>query len=378
MAPADGSPPIILEPSLDLRPVPDAVPAERRRGRGAGLNMASRYDNQRTEAVDDGWTQEEAPPLRTEIAVDQSRSVLARNTSPDVPFDRSVNPYRGCEHGCVYCFARPSHAQLGMSPGLDFETKLVIKPRAPALLAEALRKPGYSVRPIAIGTNTDPYQPIERQHRIMRGVLEVLEAHAHPVWVTTKGASITDDLDILGRMGRRGLAQVTLSLTTLDSRLSRDLEPRAASPGRRLAAVRALADAGVPVKVNLAPVIPGLTDHEIEALLEAAAAAGATAAHYTVLRLPLEVAALFRDWLTRERPERAKRVLSLVRDVHGGRDYDPAWHKRLKGEGVHASLIARRFDLACRRYGLAPDLADLRTDLFAPPPRPGDQLSLGF
>ncbi|MEM6946296.1 MAG: PA0069 family radical SAM protein, partial [Pseudomonadota bacterium] len=317
------------------------------------------------------------PPAATTVSIDRSRSVLTRNTSPDVPFDRSVNPYRGCEHGCVYCFARPSHAQLGFSPGLDFETQLVVKPEAPALLEKALRKPRYSVAPIAIGTNTDPYQPIEREYRVMRGVLGVLEAFAHPVCITTKGAAVVDDVDILGRMGRRGLAQVTLSLTTLDRKLSRSLEPRAASPGRRLAAIKTLADAGVPVRVNLAPIIPGLTDHELEALIEAAARAGATAANYTMLRLPLEVATLFRDWLARERPDRANRVMSLVRDVHGGRDYDATWGRRLRGEGVHARLVARRFEIACRRHGLG-EQKPLRTDLFAPPPRPGDQLALGL
>ncbi|MEL6577807.1 MAG: PA0069 family radical SAM protein, partial [Pseudomonadota bacterium] len=280
---------------LFAAPAPDDEPAdgarlssERRRGRGVALNMNSRYDRTTTEPVSDGWDRDEAlPPLRTEVSIDRSRTVLTRNTSPDVPFDRSVNPYRGCEHGCIYCFARPSHAQLGMSPGLDFETRLVTKPDAPALLAKALRRKGYKVAPIAIGTNTDPYQPIERRYRVMRGVLEVLERFGHPVTVTTKGAGITDDLDLLARMGRRGLADVTISLTTLDPKLSRSLEPRAAAPGRRLATIRALAQAGVPVRVNLSPLIPGLTDHELEQLAEAAAAAGAQAANYTMLRLPL-------------------------------------------------------------------------------------------
>ncbi|MEM7566895.1 MAG: PA0069 family radical SAM protein [Pseudomonadota bacterium] len=357
------------------------VDEKRRRGRGAALNMGSRYDRVSAEPVDDGWSEvgpdADVPALRTEVTIDRSRSVLTRNTSPDVPFDRSVNPYRGCEHGCVYCFARPSHAQLGLSPGLDFETRLVAKPEAPALLAKALRRKGYAVAPIAIGTNTDPYQPIERQYRVMRGVLEVLERFGHPVTVTTKGAGITDDLDILGRMARRGLADVTISLTTLDPRLSRSFEPRAAAPGRRLAAIRALVKAGVPVRANLSPLIPGLTDHELESLAEAAAAAGATAANYTMLRLPLEVSPLFRDWLARERPARAGRVMALVREMHGGKDYDAAWGKRLRGEGVLARLIARRFELACRRHGLG-RLPPLRTDLFAPPPQPGDQLSLSL
>jgi DNA repair photolyase len=289
-----------------------------------------------------------------------------------------VNPYRGCEHGCIYCFARPSHAHLGLSPGLDFETRLVVKPRAAELLEAAMRKPGYEVKPVAIGTNTDPYQPIERDHRIMRQVLEVLEAFRHPVTITTKGAAVTDDLDILGRMGRQGLAHVTLSLTTLDARLSRRLEPRAAAPGRRVAAIRMLAKAGVPVGVNLAPVIPGLTDHELERLMAAAAEAGARSVSYTVLRLPLEVAPLFREWLEREYPDRARRVMGLVREMHGGRDYDPAWGRRLKGEGVHAKLLARRFERALSEHGLAHGWPALRTDLFAPPARPGDQLDLGL
>ncbi|MEL7140179.1 MAG: PA0069 family radical SAM protein [Pseudomonadota bacterium] len=367
--------PLAAETSLPGR---HATAPQRRRGRGVALNMGSRYDRLSSEPVADGWElEEELPPLRTEVSLDRSRSVLTRNTSPDVPFDRSINPYRGCEHGCVYCFARPSHAQLGLSPGLDFETRLIAKPDAPKLLAKTLRRKGYAVEPIAIGTNTDPYQPIERQYRVMRGVLEVLERFGHPVMVTTKGAGIVDDLEILGRMARRGLANVTISLTTLDPKLSRSFEPRAAAPGRRLEVIRKLVRAGVPVRVNLSPLIPGLTDHELERLAEAAAAAGAEAANYTMLRLPLEVAPLFRDWLARERPERAKKVMGLVRDMHGGRNYDPAWGKRLKGEGVMAQLIARRFELACRRHGLG-DLPALRTDLFAPPPEPGDQLSLGL
>ncbi|MEM6422411.1 MAG: PA0069 family radical SAM protein [Pseudomonadota bacterium] len=351
----------------------------RRRGRGVALNPAGRYERFQRIAAEDGWpgtTDDDVRPFRTEVSIDASRTVLTRNKSPDVPFDRSVNPYRGCEHGCVYCFARPSHAHLGLSPGLDFETRLFVKPRAPALLAAALRKAGYRVAPIAIGTNTDPYQPIERDHRVMRGVLGVLEAFGHPVCITTKGAAVVDDLEILGRMGRRGLAQVTLSLTTLDSRLSRSLEPRAAAPGRRLAAIRALSRAGVPVAVNLAPIIPGLTDHEIETLARAAVEAGATALSHTLLRLPLEVADLFKDWLARERPQAAAKIMARVRDTHGGRDYDSTWETRLRGQGVHAALIARRIDLVRQRYGLARRLAPLRTDLFSPPLRPGDQLSL--
>jgi len=355
----------------------DRIEADRRRGRGAAVNPTGRHERLAREAFDDGWAMaEELPPLRTEVAVDRSRSVLVRNASPDLPFDRSVNPYRGCEHGCVYCYARPTHAQLGLSPGLDFETRLTAKPEAPRLLAEALRKPGYRPAPIALGTNTDPYQPIEKHWRIMRGILEVLWEHRHPVTVTTKGALILRDLDLLAELGRAGLAHVQVSLTSLDPHLSRAMEPRAAGPGRRLMAVRALAGAGVPVGVNLAPVIPALNDHEIERLVEAGAEAGATCASHIVLRLPLEVAPLFREWLEREFPDRAGRVMARVRELHGGRDYDPAWGRRMTGEGVLARLIARRVAAARRRHGLDRAWPGLRTDLFRRPPRPGDQLAL--
>ncbi len=360
---------------------PDAtrIDGSRRRGRGAAVNPPGRFERLRAEPCHDGWEIDDAlPPLRTEVAIDASRSVLTRNSSPDLPFDRSVNPYRGCEHGCVYCYARPSHAQLGLSPGLDFETRLTAKPEAPRLLAAALGKSGYRVAPIAIGTNTDPYQPVEKRWRIMRGVLEVLRDHRHPVMITTKGSLITRDLDILGAMAGDGLAQVQVSVTTLDPQLSRAMEPRAAAPHRRLAMIRALAGAGVPVGVNLAPVIPALNDHEIERILDAAAAAGASRAGYITLRLPLEVGPLFRDWLARAFPGCAERVMGRVRELHGGRDYDPAFGTRMKGEGVHASLIARRFAVACRRLGLPTGGRKLRTDLFRPPPRPGDQLSFGL
>ena len=349
------------------------------RGRGAALNPSGRFERLSTEHFDDGWEKaDDLPPPRTQVAVDRSRSVLVRNSSPDVPFDRSVNPYRGCEHGCTYCFARPSHAQLGLSPGLDFETRLTAKPEAPRLLEAALRKPGYKVAPIALGTNTDPYQPVEKQWRIMRGVLEVLWDYRHPAMITTKGALLMRDLDILGQMGRAGLVQVQVSLTTLDPHLSRAMEPRAAAPGRRLSIVRALAREGVPVGINLAPVIPALNDHEIERLLEAGAAAGASRAGYIALRLPLEVGPLFREWLGRVFPDRAARVMARVREMHGGRDYDPAWGKRMTGEGVHASLIARRFAAGCRRHGLSTGGRGLRCDLFRLPPRAGDQLALGL
>ena len=358
-------------------PVFNRLDSQRRRGRGAAVNPTGRFERLHGEPVDDGWDMaEDLAPLRTEVTVDRSRTILARNTSPDLPFDRSINPYRGCEHGCTYCYARPSHAHLGLSPGLDFETRLVAKPGAPGLLEAALRKPGYRVAPIAIGTNTDPYQPVEKEWRIMRGVLEVLRGYRHPVMITTKGALVTRDLDILGSMGRAGLAHVQVSLTTLDARLSRAMEPRAAGPGRLLAMIRALAGAGVPVGVNVAPIIPALTDHEIERVLAAAAEAGATRAAYTILRLPLEVGSLFRDWLERYCPDRAARVMGRVREMHGGRDYDPGFGKRMTGKGVHARLIAKRFEAGCRRYGLSTAARELRCDLFRLPPRPGDQLCL--
>jgi DNA repair photolyase len=349
----------------------------RRRGRGALSNRSGRFEALARLAVDDGWAREEAEaPLRTEVAVDASRTVIARNVSPDVPFDRSINPYRGCEHGCVYCFARPSHAFLGLSPGIAFETKLLAKPDAPRLLAVELARPGYRPAPIAIGTNTDPYQPVEKRLGIMRGVLEVLAEARHPVTVVTKGALVERDADILGAMGRAGLAAVGVSLTTLDRGLARRMEPRAAAPERRLAAIRALVAAGCPVRVMAAPMIPALNDMELEALLAAGRAAGATMAGYVVLRLPGEVAGLFREWLAEAYPDRAARVMRRVRALHGGRDYDAAWGKRMTGEGVEAELIARRFDLAIRRLGLARRGPELDVTRFRPPGREARQLSL--
>jgi DNA repair photolyase len=349
----------------------------RRRGRGAASNRAGRFEPHAREAAHDGWDiDEDLPPFRTEVAIDASRGVIARNASPDVPFDRSVNPYRGCEHGCVYCFARPSHAFLGLSPGLDFETKLIAKPDAPRLLAEALSRKGYRPATLAIGTNTDPYQPVEKRLRIMRGVLDVLRDFGHPVAIVTKGALAARDADILGEMGRAGLARVAVSLTTLDGGLARAMEPRAAAPARRLAAIEALAKAGCPVGVMAAPLIPALNDHEIERLLEAGAGAGASFAAYVVLRLPLEVKGLFREWLAEAYPDRAARIMRYVRELHGGRDYDPDWGRRMTGEGVFARLIRRRFEAATDRLGLTRTLAPLRTDLFRPPLARDGQLAL--
>ncbi|MEM9756069.1 MAG: PA0069 family radical SAM protein [Pseudomonadota bacterium] len=346
-------------------------------GRGALTNQTGRFERLVREAEPDGWDlAEDLPPLRTEVSVERPRTIITRNTSPDVPFDRSINPYRGCEHGCVYCFARPSHAFLGLSPGLDFETKLIARPDAPAVLEAELRRPRYRPDVIAIGTNTDPYQPIERDRRIMRGVLEVLARFAHPVGIATKGTLVERDADILAPMSSDGIARVGLSVTTLDPEIARRMEPRVPTPARRLRAIERLAKAGVEVRVMVSPIIPGLTDHEIEAILKAARDAGAVAASMIALRLPREVSELWRDWLAEHYPDRVTRVMSKLREMHGGRDYDPAWGKRMMGEGVYARLLRDRFDRATRALGLAATLPPLRTDLFKPPPRLGDQLQL--
>ncbi len=353
------------------------MPGQRLRARGARSNRAGRFEPRTHVAVDDGWDSAcEARLVQTEVRVERPRSALSFNRSPDLPFDRSVNPYRGCEHGCVYCFARPTHAFLNLSPGLDFETRLIARPGIGAVLADELSARGYRVAPVAIGTNTDPYQPCEAEHRVMRDVLEVLRDFNHPVAITTKGTLIERDLDILGPMAAAGLVRVGLSVTTLDPVLSRAMEPRAAAPARRLEVIRRLTAAGVPVRVMVAPVVPGLTDSEMEPILRAAKVAGAVAASWIMLRLPGEVAPLFRDWLAERFPGRAAKVMARVRDVHGGRDYDPAWGKRMRGEGVWADLIDRRFRVAVARLGLDTALPPLRTDRFAVPPRPGDQLRL--
>jgi DNA repair photolyase len=353
-----------------------ALPAKR----GAQTNPACRYDGERREAVDDGWevgADDPPPPLATEIAEDASRTILTRNRSPDLPFDRSINPYRGCEHGCIYCFARPSHAMLGLSPGLDFESRLFVKPRAAELLAAELRRPSYRPAPIAIGTNTDPYQPIEGRYRIMRACLEVLADFNHPVTITTKGHGITRDIDLLAPMAAKGLAAVGISVTTLDRSLCRVLEPRAAVPERRLDAIGRLSAAGIPTTVLVAPVIPALTDHELERILEAGRQAGADSAAWILLRLPGEVAGLFEEWLATHRPDRAGRILSLIRQARDGHLYRAEFGRRMTGDGPVAEMLERRFRLAVRRLGLAERRpAPLRTDLFRPPPRAGDQLSL--
>lgn len=354
------------------------IAPERRRGRGAASNDPGRFERHDRVAVDDGWPGGEGdlPPLRTEVREERPRSVISRNTSPDIPFDRSVNPYRGCEHGCIYCFARPSHAFLNLSPGLDFETRLIARPGAGEVLDRELRAKSYRPEVMAIGTNTDPYQPIEGRYRVMREVLEVLSAFNHPVGIVTKGSGIERDIDILAPMAAKGLAFVGVSVTTLDRDLARRMEPRVPTPERRLITVRRLAEAGIPVRLMVAPVVPGLTDPELESILEAGARAGARSASWVMLRLPREVSPLFRDWLSEHYPARFNRVMGKLREMHGGQDYSADWGKRMRGEGVHAALIAQRFRLAARRLGLDRPPAKLRTDLFRPPPRAGDQLSL--
>ncbi|QIO72625.1 PA0069 family radical SAM protein [Rhizobium leguminosarum bv. trifolii] len=353
------------------------VEVDRRRGRGAGLNPTGRFEALQRETVDDGWqTWEELPPFKTEVQVEKPRTAITRNESPDIPFDRSINPYRGCEHGCIYCFARPTHAYMGLSAGLDFETKLFAKPDAAKLLELELAKPGYKVRVIAIGTNTDPYQPIEKEWRIMRGILEVLNKANHPVSIVTKSAMILRDLDILQEMAAKNLVRVGISVTTLDRKLARTMEPRAATPPRRLETIRTLAEAGVQTAVMAAPLIPALNDHELERILESAKAAGAAEASYVILRLPLEVSPLFRDWLLQHYPDRYRHVMSLVRSMRGGKDYDAEFGKRMKGAGPYAWQIARRFEMAVRRFGLTRRSVPLRDDLFVPPDGSGVQLSL--
>ncbi len=364
----------------------DALPDRKRKGRGAVGSPAPRFDRLSRQAVDDGWfhppedgEEGEAPPLPTTVQADSARTVISRNSSPDIPFEQSVNPYRGCEHGCVYCYARPTHAYLGLSPGLDFETRLFAKFDAPELLERELRARTYRCRTVALGTNTDCYQPIEREHRITRRVLEVLAAFDHPVMITTKSALVTRDIDLLAPMAARRLAMVCVSVTTLDAALARTLEPRAAAPHRRLATIRALSDAGIPVAVMASPMIPGLTDPELEDILAAAAAAGAVGAAYLLLRLPHEVKDLMAAWLEAHRPDRARRVLSLVRQCRDGRLNDPAFGSRFTGAGPYADLLRQRFHAACRRLGLAGRLqaiAALDTTAFRAPPAPGAQLAL--
>lgn len=353
------------------------IDPERRRGRGAESNESGRYEPQSRVLTDDGWgSVDDLPPLKTTVQEEKPRKIITTNDSPDISFDRSINPYRGCEHGCAYCFARPSHAYMGLSPGLDFETKLFAKPNAASLLEKELAKPGYEPRTMAIGTNTDPYQPIEKRYRIMREILEVLDAANHPVGIVTKSALVLRDIDILSRMAERNLCKVALSVTTLDRKLARAMEPRASTPERRLGALRLLSEAGVPTTVMVAPIIPALNESEIERILDAAAAAGAREAGYVLLRLPLEVRDVFKEFLEREYPDRAKHVMSVIRSMRGGKDYDSAWGTRMKGEGPYAWQIGRRFEIACRRLGLNAARRSLSTSLFRPMVDDGGQLQL--
>ncbi|MFV2052962.1 PA0069 family radical SAM protein [Aliiroseovarius sp. YM-037] len=346
------------------------------RGRGARTNRAGRYERFAEEVIDDGWPGdgEALPPLRTVVTEEAPRSALNYNSSPDLPFDRSVNPYRGCEHGCIYCYARPGHAWLGMSPGLDFETRLIARPTMPSVLAKELGRRSYNPATIAIGTYTDPYQPIERERKIMRGILEVLAAHRHPVAIVTKGTLIERDIDILSSMAAQNLVRVGVSVTTLDRDIARRMEPRVPPPARRLQVIRRLTDAGIPVRVMASPLVPGLTDHELEAILTAGKENGATAASWIMLRLPQEVSPLVQEWLAEHFPNRAAGVMARLREMHGGKDYDAAWGRRMRGEGQYAEMVAHRFALSVRRLGLLTDLSPLRADLFQPPG--GRQLEL--
>ena len=354
-----------------------AVDGDRRRGRGAVTNPSGRFEPHAKVAFDDGWQSlEELPPFKTHVTEERARKIITRNESPDIGFDRSINPYRGCEHGCIYCFARPTHAYQGLSPGLDFESRLFVKPDAPALLARELAEPSYRPRMIAMGTNTDPYQPIEKKWQVTRRILEVLRDAGHPVGIVTKSALVLRDIDILSEMAKRNLAKVAVSITTLDHKLARAMEPRAATPQRRLATLRALSGAGIPTAVMVAPIIPAINDSEIERILDAATAAGVEGAGYVMLRMPLEIKDIFREWLREHFPDKEKHVISLVRDLHGGKDYDSTWGKRQTGAGPYAWSIGRRFELACERLGLNKKRSKLTTAHFQSPAANRRQLDL--
>ncbi|MCB1377487.1 MAG: PA0069 family radical SAM protein [Alphaproteobacteria bacterium] len=347
------------------------------RGRGARLNPSGRFERFSRSLFDDGWNGlEDLPPLKTDVFEETPKTIITRNESPDISFDRSINPYRGCEHGCSYCFARPTHAYMGLSPGLDFESKLFAKNNAADLLRAELSAPGYQPRTIAMGTNTDPYQPLERGRRITRQILEVLSEFNHPVGIVTKSSLVVRDVDILKSLAERGLVKVAISVTTLDAKLARQMEPRAATPSRRLAALELLTAAGIPTTVMVAPVIPAVNDHEIEAILKAASAIGVREAGYIMLRLPLEVREVFTDWLAKTLPDRSARVLSLIRSMRGGKDNDATFGRRMTGTGPYAWTIGRRFELACQRLGLNRERRRLDTGLFKRPPQAGEQLTL--
>ncbi len=363
----------VITSSLRL---PEAL-TDRARGRGARSNASGRYEREARVLVDDGWESiADLPPLKTQITHERPRTIITRNDSPDLSFDRTINPYRGCEHGCVYCFARPTHAYMGLSPGLDFETRLFVKDGAAELLERELSAPNYQPKTIAIGANTDPYPPIEKHHRVMRSILEVLSRANHPVAIVTKSALVLRDLDLLAPMAEKGLVKVALSVTSLDGDLSRTMEPRAAQPAKRLEAIRALSEAGVPTSVMVAPIIPTINDQEIEAILEATWAAGAREAGYVMLRLPLELEDIFSEWLLAHFPHRYRHLMTLVRGMRGGKAYDSTWGKRMSGDGPYASMTGRRFELAATRLGLNLQRRKLRTDLFTRPRRAGEQLML--
>jgi DNA repair photolyase len=364
-------------PAVARAPAADGAPPPPQRGRGALSNASGRFERETRCREDDGWDlPEDLPPLRTQVTPETAKTIITRNDSPDISFDRSINPYRGCEHGCVYCFARPTHAYLGMSAGLDFETRLFAKTNAASLLERELSAPGYSAKTIAMGTNTDPYQPIERKERVMRKVLEVLARTNHPLAIVTKSALVLRDLDLLAPMAKKGLVKVALSVTTLDPALARKMEPRASSPSLRLDAIRQLAAANVPTAVMVAPIIPAINDAEIEAILARAQAMGARDAGYVLLRLPLEIRELFAEWLRVHYPDKLKHVLSLIRAARQGKLYDSTFGARMTGSGPYAWMIGRRFEAAAAKLGLGRNRVPLRCDLFRPPARAGEQLRL--
>lgn len=362
--------------TTSLGPSPTVLP-QQARGRGARVNMSGRFEALSRSLFDDGWQGlEDLPPFRTEVFEEKPKTVITRNESPDLSFDRSLNPYRGCEHGCAYCYARPAHAYMGLSPGLDFESKLFAKPAAPDLLRAELSARGYEPRTLVLGANTDCYQPVERRLGITRRILEVLAEFNHPTAIITKSALVTRDIDILAPMALKGLVKVAMSVTSLRPELARTMEPRASTPAKRLASIRDLSEAGIPATVMVAPIIPAVNDSEVEAILAAAHAAGAREAGYVMLRLPHEVKDVFADWLQNAMPDKAARVMSLVRTASGGKDYDPTFGRRQTGSGPYAWAIGRRFELACRRLGLNTARTRLSSALFQPPARNGEQLTL--
>jgi DNA repair photolyase len=369
-----------------LKPARPASPGEfsgdgarlARKGRGAASAPDPRYLDERREFFDDGWGPGDDPPLplKTTVTVEKARTIITRNDSPDIPFEQSINPYRGCEHGCIYCYARPSHAYLDLSPGLDFESKLFAKPDAAKLLRAELVKPGYRCTPLALGTNTDPYQPIERQWKITRAIIKLLAECHHPLTITTKSMLVERDIDLLAPLAERGLVEVYLSVTTLDHGLARRMEPRATAPRRRIETLRRLSEAGIPTGVMFAPVIPALNDSEMESVLAAAAEAGVRFAGYVILRLPHEIKDLFKEWLALHVPGRSAHVMSLIRELHGGKEYDSTFGVRHRGQGVFAELVRKRFQQACRRHGLNRSGHRLDTSQFRPPRPERGQLQL--